>query len=65
MLVENGRAFLHDLLENPRARAGNEWDLSGVGVGKRARVPSSKYKYFIPKECMYVSGEWKGISLAL
>ena len=33
-----------------RTRAGNEWD---CGVGKRARVPKSKYMYFILK-CMYV-----------
>ena len=33
-------------------------ETSGIGmwVGKRARVPESKYKYFITKKCMDVRG---------
>jgi hypothetical protein len=42
-----GSRQLELLLEKPRTRAGNEWD--GI-VGKRVRVPESKYKYFIAEK---------------
>ncbi|KAI0276433.1 hypothetical protein BGY98DRAFT_1187799, partial [Russula aff. rugulosa BPL654] len=33
--------------KNGRVRAGKRVYLAGMGVGKRARVPGSRYKYFI------------------
>ena len=52
------------LLEN----LGRVWETSGIQVewgGQTREVPGSEYKYFIPKECMYVNGEWEGCGLAL
>jgi hypothetical protein len=48
------------LLEKPRAtRAGKRVGFR-VGVGKRARVPESKYMYlYYGNECVS-KGEWKG-----
>ena len=48
------------MLENPRTRAGNEWDWD---VGKRARVPESKYKILILEKCMYYVSRVNGREL--
>ena len=48
------------VLEKPRTRAGNEWDWD---VGKRARVPESKYKILILEKCMYYVSRVNGREL--
>ena len=69
--VGNGRLFqnifttMSGVGKNLGRVRGNEWDSSRVWCGQ-TRKGSSKYMYYIPRECMYVSRvNGRIISLAL